>query len=231
MERVLALLYDIHGNLPALEAVLADARRRRRASCSAATTRPRAPGRARPSSAFKRARERHAGSAATPTAGWWTATTRPTPMRRDRARTAELLGDELVARAGRRCPEQTDARRHALLPRLAALGHAELPPEPRTPTPSCSTASTARRGSCSATRTSRSRAPGPAASSCVNPGSVGMPLDGDHRAAYALVDGDGAVEQPPRGLRLAGAPSPRGARAASGELPARRIEQARFDVS
>ena len=25
MERVLALLYDIHGNLPALEAVLADA--------------------------------------------------------------------------------------------------------------------------------------------------------------------------------------------------------------
>ena len=28
----------------------------------------------------------------------------------------------------------------------------------------------------------------------VNPGSVGIPLDGDHRAAYALVDGDGNVE-------------------------------------
>jgi predicted phosphodiesterase len=29
----------------------------------------------------------------------------------------------------------------------------------------------------------------------INPGSVGMPLDGDHRAAYALLDPDGAIEQ------------------------------------
>ena len=28
----------------------------------------------------------------------------------------------------------------------------------------------------------------------INPGSVGLPLDGDHRAAYALVRDDGAVE-------------------------------------
>jgi diadenosine tetraphosphatase ApaH/serine/threonine PP2A family protein phosphatase len=28
----------------------------------------------------------------------------------------------------------------------------------------------------------------------INPGSVGVPLDGDHRAAYALVDDDGSVE-------------------------------------
>jgi diadenosine tetraphosphatase ApaH/serine/threonine PP2A family protein phosphatase len=28
----------------------------------------------------------------------------------------------------------------------------------------------------------------------VNPGSVGLPLDGDHRAAYALIDDDGAVQ-------------------------------------
>ena len=27
----------------------------------------------------------------------------------------------------------------------------------------------------------------------LNPGSVGMPLDGDHRAAYALIDDDGEV--------------------------------------
>jgi predicted phosphodiesterase len=33
----------------------------------------------------------------------------------------------------------------------------------------------------------------------VNPGSVGMPLDGDHRAAYALVHDDGDVE--PRRVR------------------------------
>ncbi len=29
----------------------------------------------------------------------------------------------------------------------------------------------------------------------VNPGSVGMPFDGDHRAAYALMGDDGAIEQ------------------------------------
>jgi diadenosine tetraphosphatase ApaH/serine/threonine PP2A family protein phosphatase len=28
----------------------------------------------------------------------------------------------------------------------------------------------------------------------VNPGSVGMPLDGDHRAAYALLHDDGTIE-------------------------------------
>jgi predicted phosphodiesterase len=29
----------------------------------------------------------------------------------------------------------------------------------------------------------------------VNPGSVGMPLDGDHRAAYAILHDDGAIQQ------------------------------------
>ena len=28
----------------------------------------------------------------------------------------------------------------------------------------------------------------------MNPGSVGMPLDGDHRAAYALLHQDGTIE-------------------------------------
>ena len=46
-----ALVYDVHGNLPALEAVLDDARRAPTASSSAATTRSSAAGRRRPSSA------------------------------------------------------------------------------------------------------------------------------------------------------------------------------------
>ena len=47
--RMLACLYDVHGNLPALEAVLADAGRAGRdaATCSAATTRCSAAGRPR----------------------------------------------------------------------------------------------------------------------------------------------------------------------------------------
>lgn len=64
----------------------------------------------------------------------------------------------------------------------------------------------------------------------VNPGSVGMPFDGDARAAYALVGDDGAVElrRVPYDHRAAAA----AARARLGpacELVARRIEQARID--
>ena len=65
----------------------------------------------------------------------------------------------------------------------------------------------------------------------VNPGSVGMPLDGDHRAAYALVDGHGALEQHRVCIRPSGQ-RPRCSRGArrGGETPARRIERARFDA-
>jgi predicted phosphodiesterase len=65
----------------------------------------------------------------------------------------------------------------------------------------------------------------------VNPGSVGMPLDGDHRAGYALIGDDGALD-----LRrvaydhAASAAAVRERLGEAGEAPARRIEQARFDV-
>src|SRR5439155_17153293 len=65
----------------------------------------------------------------------------------------------------------------------------------------------------------------------VNPGSVGMPMDGDQRAAYALVGDDGALD-----LRRvaydheASAAAVRERLGEAGELPARRIERARFDV-
>jgi hypothetical protein len=54
-----------------------------------------------------------------------------------------------------------------------------------------------------------------------------MPLDGDHRAAYAVVDGD-RVEQ--RRVEYDWEASVAAVRAWVGELPARRIELARFDV-
>jgi predicted phosphodiesterase len=67
----------------------------------------------------------------------------------------------------------------------------------------------------------------------VNPGSVGMPFDGDQRAAYALVHDTGRVEH----VRV---PYDQGAAAARmrsrwpgagwAETVARRIEQARMDV-
>jgi diadenosine tetraphosphatase ApaH/serine/threonine PP2A family protein phosphatase len=61
----------------------------------------------------------------------------------------------------------------------------------------------------------------------VNPGSVGLPWDGDHRAAYALVHDDGRVEL--RRVEYDWRVSAEAARERAGDLPARRLEQARFD--
>ena len=72
---------------------------------------------------------------------------------------------------------------------------------------------------------------GPGGIALVNPGSVGMPFDGDHRAAYALLRPDGELEL--RRVAYDHAASVAAVRerlGAAGELPARRIELARFDV-
>lgn len=69
---------------------------------------------------------------------------------------------------------------------------------------------------------------GPAGIALVNPGSVGMPLDGDHRAAYALLHEDGRLEL--RRVEYDWRTSVRNVREKVGDPPADRIEQARFDV-
>jgi len=66
----------------------------------------------------------------------------------------------------------------------------------------------------------------------VNPGSAGMPFDGDPRAAYALVEGDGSVVH----RRVAydhgsSAAAVRERLGDAGEAPARRIERASADAS
>jgi diadenosine tetraphosphatase ApaH/serine/threonine PP2A family protein phosphatase len=72
---------------------------------------------------------------------------------------------------------------------------------------------------------------GPGGVELVNPGSVGMPFDGDQRAAYALLGDDGRVEH----RRVPYAPERVAAELRKrfpdfGETLARRIELARFDV-
>jgi putative phosphoesterase len=65
----------------------------------------------------------------------------------------------------------------------------------------------------------------------VNPGSVGMPFDGDPRAAYALVHDDGRVEH--RRVAYDHALTAARIRSLGGdwtETVARRVEQARMDV-
>ncbi|HEX8102681.1 MAG TPA: metallophosphoesterase family protein, partial [Solirubrobacteraceae bacterium] len=67
----------------------------------------------------------------------------------------------------------------------------------------------------------------------VNPGSVGMPFDGDHRAAYALIHDDRRVEH--RRVAYDHAAAARRVREAHDGAPwtdvvARRIELARMDA-
>ena len=67
----------------------------------------------------------------------------------------------------------------------------------------------------------------------VNPGSVGLPFDGDPRAAYALVAADGAVEHRRVAYDHAAAAArvrERWPGAGWAETVARRIEQARADA-
>jgi len=66
----------------------------------------------------------------------------------------------------------------------------------------------------------------------VNPGSVGMPLDGDHRAAYAVVGDGGRVEHRRVAYdHQASADAIRSRIGVAGEPAARRVERAAFDAS
>ena len=231
---VLALLYDVHGNLPALEAVIADAEAAGRgaAGCSAATTRCSAAGRPRRSS----------GCARSSRASWirgngerWTADPAAAPenpvvpgaiaaargraRRRDRSTTSP------------RCRSRCPLRGHAGLPRVAA----ERRPLVRTRArrrgrASCSTAPT-RRGSSSATPTCRSPAARAAASSSSTPARSGCRSTAIRARPTPLLADDGRIEHRRVGVRPR---RRRRARPGLGEewpsVVARRIERATMDV-
>jgi predicted phosphodiesterase len=66
----------------------------------------------------------------------------------------------------------------------------------------------------------------------VNPGSVGMPFDGDHRAAYALMGDDGTIEQRRVGYDHVRVPVALRARFGDApwvDVPAKRFETATFE--
>jgi diadenosine tetraphosphatase ApaH/serine/threonine PP2A family protein phosphatase len=74
------------------------------------------------------------------------------------------------------------------------------------------------------------RRPGPDGIELCNPGSVGMPFDGDHRAAYALVHPDGAIEHRRVDYEHAASAAARRARFPGrwSEVVATRLERARL---
>jgi diadenosine tetraphosphatase ApaH/serine/threonine PP2A family protein phosphatase len=228
-----ALLYDVHGNLQALEAVIEDIGAAGGASSYVlggdyAMFGP------WPRETVARLRELEPARWIRGNVDRWTASPHDAPddpvPQSAIAACREALGDELVAELGA-LPEQLviDGVRYchgspasdvlSFLPepapnedeliggvseRMVVFGHTHLPFERE----------------------------GPDGVLLVNPGSVGIPLDGDTRAAYALLHDDGRVEH-------RRAPYDAGASAAAlrerfdgefVEVIARRIECARFEA-
>lgn len=190
---MLALIYDVHGNLPALDAVLADAAAQGASAYLVG-------GDVALFGAWPEATVARLQALAPAT--WirgngerWTAdpAAAPEPVRGATHATAAALGDVLVAEL-------------AALPESAALGHGTRAwhaspvsdvrsffPEPAADEAELLDGVRDARLVFGHTHLPFARTSGVGAIELVNPGSVGMPLDGDHRAAYALLHDDGTI--------------------------------------
>lgn len=186
----LALLYDVHGNLPALEAVLADARaagaRRYLLGGDYGLFGP------WPAETVARLRE-------LPDATWirgnvdrWTAEgVDDEAVMEAIAACRRELGEALVAELGDLPAEVVlDGARYCHASPLSDVR--SFSPDPGEHEDELLAGAPERRIVFGHTHLQFRRA-GPGGAELVNPGSVGMPLDGDHRAAYALVR-EGALE-------------------------------------
>jgi len=228
---VLGLLYDLHGNLPALEAVLVDAE-------TAGVDRWLLGGDyalfgAWPVETVARLR----GLDATWIRGngeRWTASPQDAPeaVRGAIRRNRELLGLELVNELARLPATWSEGQTLACHGSPLSDVRSFLP-EPDEDEPELLGALTGdvRRVVFGHTHLAfRREAAGGV--ELVNPGSVGMPFDGDPRAAYALVGMDGSIVH--RRVDYdhgASADAVRERLGDAGELPARRIERASADAS
>jgi predicted phosphodiesterase len=219
-------MYDVHGNLPALDAVLADAE-------TAGAARYVLGGDyalfgAWPQQTVARLRELEAD--------WirgngerWTAAPDEAPdqVQPAIARCRELLGEELVRElAG--LPETLTREDTLYCHGSPGSDVVSFFPEPADDEAELLRGVEAQRVVFGHTHLAFRRQAGEI--ELLNPGSVGMPYDGDHRAAYGLVGDGGEVE-----LRrvpydhAASAAAVRERLGEAGDLVGRRIEQARFD--
>jgi diadenosine tetraphosphatase ApaH/serine/threonine PP2A family protein phosphatase len=191
----LALIYDVHGNLPALEAVLADARAADaqgfllggdyalfgpfQAECVAAL-------RALPQATWIRGNVDR-----------WAANPSDLPaddelLLRAVADCREVLGVELADELGK-LPEQVviDGTRYCHASPLSDMR--SFLPEPGDDDEELLAGASELLVVFGHTHLQFRRS-GPGGVELLNPGSVGLPLDGDARAAYALAHGDGSIE-------------------------------------
>lgn len=223
-----ALLYDVHGNLPALEAVLRDV-------ASVGEERFVLGGDyalfgAWPAETVARLRELDAvwirGNGER-----WTAAPDDAPevARGAAVRCAELLGEDLVGDLAA-LPEAYTEGETMFCHGSPQSDVRSFLPEPAVDEDELLEGVQAGRLVFGHTHLAFSRRAA-AGLELVNPGSVGMPFDGDPRAAWARLRENGTVEH--RRVHYDRAASARAVRQAlgeTGEVPARRIERAAFDV-
>jgi putative phosphoesterase len=218
-----ALLYDIHGNLPALEAVLADVSDADEFLLGGDY----AVAGAWPKETVERLKELPNATWIRGNADRWLVDRHdaPSPVDDIGARCAETLGEELVQELF--ALQETTTVDGTLYCHASPQNDMQsFLPEPADTDAELLMGVEAQRVVFGHTHIQFART-GPGGIELVNPGSVGMPWDGDHRAAYAVIDGD-RVE--PRRVEYDWEASAAAVRDRVGELPARRIELARFDV-
>jgi len=222
----LGLLYDVHGNLPALEAVLADAGDVDEWLLGGDY----ALFGAWPRETVERLRTLEArwirGNGERWTAG---ADDVPEPVVPAVERCRELLGDQLVAELAE-LPESLVDGETLYCHGSPVSDVQSFMPEPAPGEEDLMGSVKSGRLVFGHTHLPFART-GPDGVELVNPGSVGMPFDGDPRAAYA-VTGDGSVEHRRVGYdHQASADAIRERIGAAGELAAKRVERANFVVS
>ena len=224
-----ALVYDVHGNLPALEAVLDDARGDVERFVLGGDY---ALFGGWPKETIERLKT-------LPDALWirgngerWTASPDQAPdnpiLPGAIEAAQQALGARLVADLARAAREY-HPRRHADLPRLAGLRRPLVLPGARGRRAGVARGRHRHRLIFGHTHLPFRRTTQQL--ELINPGSVGMPFDGDPRAAYAIVHDDGSIEH----RRVAYDHHASAARVREhgtewAEVVARRIEQSRADV-
>lgn len=221
---MLALLYDVHGNLPALEAVIADAEAAGAEGWILGGDYALFGG--WPLETIERLRELPA-TWIRGNADRWLVDRHdaPAPIDEIAAACAETLGEELVAElAG--LPESTVIDGTLYCHASPQSDMQSFLPEPRDLDAELLMGVEAERVVFGHTHIAFERG-GPGGIRLANPGSVGMPWDGDHRAAYAVIDAD-RLEL--RRVEYDWEASVAAVRERVGELPARRMELARFQV-
>ncbi len=190
---MIALLYDVHGNLPALEAVLADAG----APDGWVIGGDVALFGAWPAETLERLRGLHGAAWLRGNTERWTADPAAAPddeiVQGAIAATREVLGPEETAALGA-LPESVPLGEDGRCWHGSPVSDVRsFLPEPAGDEPELLAGVTEARLVFGHTHLpfARTTASG---IELVNPGSVGMPLDGDHRAAYALVHDDDTIE-------------------------------------